>query len=157
MSASLAAKTICFTMPTVRMRATLSLSNSRGWMNVAAPAGNSTPCGRCKKWENGGFDIGDKIATLLASGENNEQNFRRVEIVHDGQMDGYLYEVQVSDPAVDLRPHPESTLAPGEEMLTTRELPVTLLESLLLADSQRQEYQEPLEKSLASKAAENTN
>ncbi len=89
--------------------------------------------------------------------ENNEQNFRRVEIVHDGQMDGYLYEVQVSDPAVDLRPHPESTLAPGEEMLTTRELPVTLLESLLLADSQRQEYQEPLEKSLASKAAENTN
>ncbi|MCC7409938.1 MAG: hypothetical protein IT442_17865 [Phycisphaeraceae bacterium] len=86
--------------------------------------------------------------------ENSGQNLRRIEIVHDGQKNGYLYEVQVSDAATDLRPHPESTLAPGEEMLTTHELSVTLLESLPLANSLRQEYEEPLSGNLASNAAE---
>ncbi|MCC7146620.1 MAG: hypothetical protein IT443_09255 [Phycisphaeraceae bacterium] len=80
----------------------------------------------------------------IQNDEIGNQNLRRVEIVHDGQKDGYLYEIEVPDPSTDLRPHPESTLAPGEEMLTTRELSVTLLESLPLADSLRQEYEEPL-------------
>ncbi|MCC7204041.1 MAG: hypothetical protein IT441_03100 [Phycisphaeraceae bacterium] len=86
--------------------------------------------------------------------ENSEQNLRSIQIEHDGQRDGYLYEVDVSDPDHDLRPHPESTLAPGEEMLTTRDLAVRLLESLPQAGSLRQEYAEPLRKDLASRAVE---
>lgn len=86
--------------------------------------------------------------------EIGEQNLRRIEIVHDGQKDGYLYEVMVTDPRTDLRPHPGSTMAPGEEMLTTRELSATILESLPLADSLRQEYEEPLRRNLACQEAE---
>lgn len=41
---------------------------------------------------------------------------RSVVIEHDGTQGGFLYEVTVADPAADLRPHPESTMAPGEEM-----------------------------------------
>ena len=55
---------------------------------------------------------------------------RTVTIDHDGQLDGYLYRVVVNDPAKNLRPHPESMSAPGEEVLTTRELPVEFLEEL---------------------------
>ena len=55
---------------------------------------------------------------------------RTVTIGHDGELDGYLYRVVVADPAKDLRPHPQSTSAPGEEMLTTRELAVEFLEEL---------------------------
>ena len=76
--------------------------------------------------------------------ETGSQNVRRVRIVHDGQQDGYLYAVAVADPAADLRPHPESTMAPGDEMLTTRELPAQLLEALPVVGSQEQVYEEPL-------------
>jgi hypothetical protein len=46
----------------------------------------------------------------------------RVTIEHDGREHGYLYRVLVEDPARDLVPHPRSTCAPGEEVLTTRDL-----------------------------------
>ncbi len=55
---------------------------------------------------------------------------RRLRIKHDGRKDGYLYRVRVIDPESDLRQHPESTLAPGEEMLTRRDLKVELLREL---------------------------
>ena len=45
---------------------------------------------------------------------------------------GYLYSVSVSAPDTDLRQHPESGFARGEEMLTTRDLPVELIEELPL-------------------------
>ena len=75
--------------------------------------------------------------------ENDEENRREVTIEHDGQRDGHLYEVEVGDPAADLKLHPESTMAPGEEMLTTRELKVRMLEELPAAGSAVQEFAEP--------------
>lgn len=62
--------------------------------------------------------------------ENTDEGWRRVVIQHDGSEAGYLYEVTVGDPAADLKPHAESRMAPGEEMVTTRGLPVRLLEEL---------------------------
>jgi hypothetical protein len=47
---------------------------------------------------------------------------RRVVIDHNGREFGYLYRVVVDDPKQDLEQHPGSGLAPGEEVLTTREL-----------------------------------
>jgi hypothetical protein len=52
---------------------------------------------------------------------------RQVCIEHDGERDGYLYQVRVADPEVDLRQHPGSRMAPGEEMLATRALPLQFL------------------------------
>jgi len=68
----------------------------------------------------------------------------RVVIEHDGRQDGFLYEVEVADPEADLRPHPESTMAPGDEMLTTRELMVRLMEELPAQHASRQEFTEGL-------------
>jgi len=68
--------------------------------------------------------------------DNTETGERCVVISHDGNRAGYLYRVMVADPAGDLEPHPQSTAAAGEEMLTRRELPVTLIEELPL----RREY-----------------
>ena len=53
---------------------------------------------------------------------------RVVRISHDGTRPGYLHVVGVSDPAKDLRQHPGSGFALGEEMLTTRELPLEVIE-----------------------------
>jgi hypothetical protein len=75
--------------------------------------------------------------------ENDETHRRTVTIEHDGKSAGFLYEVAVADPARDLRPHPESTLAPGEEMLTTRPLPLRMLESLRADEPARQEFDDP--------------
>jgi hypothetical protein len=52
---------------------------------------------------------------------------REVAIDHDGARPGYLYRVVVSDPPTDLKQHPTSGFAPGEEMLTTRPLPLELI------------------------------
>lgn len=82
--------------------------------------------------------------------ENDGKNVRRVEITHDGQSDGYLYEVEISAPDEQLRAHPESTMAPGDEMLTTCALPVRLLEAVSSADSRHQVYEEPLHKESAA-------
>lgn len=62
----------------------------------------------------------------------------RVTIRHNGRFDGYLYEVLVADPKTDLRQHPTSGFHPGEEMLTTRVLPLRFIELLPLAGSQVQ-------------------
>lgn len=51
-----------------------------------------------------------------------------VQIEHDGKQNGYVYEALVCNPDTDLTQHPQSGLFPGEEMLTTRELPVRLIE-----------------------------
>ncbi len=48
-------------------------------------------------------------------------------VKHDGAAQGYLYEVLVEDASSDLTQHPESGFFPGEEMLTTRELPLKLV------------------------------
>lgn len=55
---------------------------------------------------------------------------RVVRISHDGTRPGYLHLVDVSDPAEDLRQHPGSGFALGEEMLTTRDLPLGFIEEL---------------------------
>ena len=55
---------------------------------------------------------------------------RRFRIKHKGDKDGYLYRVKVTKPKRDLEQHPGSTLAPGEEMLTTRELALDLVKEL---------------------------
>ncbi len=57
---------------------------------------------------------------------------RTVIIDHDGKLDGYLYKVLVEDPREDMQQHPGSGLALGEEMLTTRDLPVEFIEELPL-------------------------
>jgi GNAT superfamily N-acetyltransferase len=75
--------------------------------------------------------------------ENDETNTRRLEIEGNGRRGGYLYEVEVADPQVDLEPLPGSTMAPGDEMLTTRDLPVRLIEELPQPTG-RQEFIEPL-------------
>jgi hypothetical protein len=62
---------------------------------------------------------------------------RRYRIKHNGNKDGYLYQVKVKQPTRDLEQHPESTLAPGEEMLTTRELVLELLEELPIQRNDR--------------------
>ena len=62
----------------------------------------------------------------IAEGDNR----RRAEIRHDGTQPGYLFEVVVEDPEADLRQHPGSRLASGEELLTTRELALRFLREL---------------------------
>jgi SAM-dependent methyltransferase len=75
--------------------------------------------------------------------ERGEEEIRRtVEIEHNGQREGFLYEVEVTDEATDLRPHPESTMSPGEEMLTTRDLPLRCLAVIPADESVRQEFED---------------
>ena len=62
--------------------------------------------------------------------ENTDENWRRVVIETNGQRDGFLYEVDVTDPDRDLRPVEGSKMAPGDEMETARELPVRLIAEL---------------------------
>lgn len=58
---------------------------------------------------------------------------QRVRITHNGTQAGHLHRVVVEDPAADLRQHPGSTAALGEEMLTTRDLRVEWLQEVPLA------------------------
>lgn len=46
---------------------------------------------------------------------------------HNGTRHGYLHRVLVEDAARDLVQHPDSGFACGEEVLTTRDLPVEFL------------------------------
>ena len=62
--------------------------------------------------------------------EDTDNRRRLVEIRHDGNKPGYLYRVSVGEPSRDLRQHPGSTGAPGEEVLTTRELEIDFIEEL---------------------------
>ncbi|HOS43791.1 MAG TPA: hypothetical protein PK794_08890 [Armatimonadota bacterium] len=58
---------------------------------------------------------------------------RTVSLTHTGTQDGYLYRVLVDDPEADLSQHPTSVMAPGEEMLTRRDLPLEFLCALPMA------------------------
>jgi len=55
---------------------------------------------------------------------------RTTTITHNGQFDGYLYRVLVENPEADLRQHPTSAFAPGEEMLVTRDIALEFLGEL---------------------------
>lgn len=57
---------------------------------------------------------------------------RHVRIRHNGERSGHLHRVMVGNAATDLRQHPGSAGALGEEMLTTRDLPVEWLEDVPL-------------------------
>jgi hypothetical protein len=48
-------------------------------------------------------------------------------IRHNGILDGYLYLIDEPIQAGDVEPHPRTTMAPGDEWLTTRELRLSLL------------------------------
>ena len=48
-------------------------------------------------------------------------------IRHNGLLPGYLYIVDEPVQAGDIEPHPRTTMAPGDEWLTTRELRLCLL------------------------------
>ena len=62
--------------------------------------------------------------------EEPDTSERLISIEHDGTKSGYLYRVVVPDPSEDLKQHPSADGAPGEEVLTTRELPVEFIEEL---------------------------
>jgi hypothetical protein len=66
---------------------------------------------------------------------------RRICIVHNGEMRGYLYRINVIDPARDLVRNPDYRGSPGEEMLTKRELPVEFVCEVPL----REKYEYTLE------------
>ncbi len=48
-------------------------------------------------------------------------------IMHNGTLPGYLYEIAEPVMPEDVKPHPRTTMQPGDEWLTTRPLPVVLL------------------------------
>jgi hypothetical protein len=52
------------------------------------------------------------------------------QIKHNGRMPGYLYIVADEMRPKDVVPHPRTTMAPGDEWLTTRELRLRLLCSI---------------------------
>ena len=62
---------------------------------------------------------------------------RWITIDHNGEHDGYLYKVLVDDPDADLRQHPTSGFAAGEEMLTNRDLPLEFLREVPLDEGRR--------------------
>lgn len=64
--------------------------------------------------------------------EDSGTGVRRIVFTHDGEQDGLLYRVVVTDPGSELEQHPGSKGALGEEMLTTAELPLEFLQNLPL-------------------------
>jgi hypothetical protein len=62
--------------------------------------------------------------------EDADSGQRHVVIKHNGTQPGYVYRVAVGEPSRDLRQHPSATGAPGEEVLTTRELALGFIEKL---------------------------
>ncbi|MCK5131376.1 MAG: hypothetical protein KAR40_04415 [Candidatus Sabulitectum sp.] len=76
------------------------------------------------------------VKVLIEVTENEETGIKTVVLKQDGSRRGYLYRVIVDDPEVDTREDPESVMFPGDEVLTTRELRVELLEEIAL----RSEY-----------------
>jgi hypothetical protein len=68
--------------------------------------------------------------------EIRERGPQRTTIIrHDGAFAGKLYRVLVENPEADLRQHPGSTGALGDEMLTTRDLPLEFLQEVPLRDT----------------------
>jgi len=74
--------------------------------------------------------------------EDEDTETRKFRILHDGIKHGSLYRVIVTDPKADLIQHPDSKGAPGEEMLTTHDLPLEFLEEVPLKEVY--EYSEEL-------------
>lgn len=66
--------------------------------------------------------------------ENENTGKRQYRITHNGIKHGYLHKVIVTDPEIDLIQHPDSKGTPGEEMLTTHDLPLEFLEEVLLKE-----------------------
>jgi hypothetical protein len=73
--------------------------------------------------------------------ESNGQ--RHVTITQNGTKPGFLYRVVVGAPTEDLEQHPSSNAAPGEEMLTTRELRLEFIQELPAQPGY--EFSEPLQ------------
>ncbi|MDF1514986.1 MAG: hypothetical protein P1S60_14340 [Anaerolineae bacterium] len=48
-------------------------------------------------------------------------------ILHNGGMPGYLYQIAECVAPEDVRPHPRTTMRPGDEWLINRPLKVTLI------------------------------
>jgi len=64
--------------------------------------------------------------------ENEETGSKTIMLTQDGTRNGYLYLVILDDPDTDTREDPESVMSPLDEVLTTRELAVELLEEVPL-------------------------
>lgn len=75
---------------------------------------------------------------------DHDTRLRSVAISHNGTVDGFLYRVQVDDPQEDVRPHPTSVMAPGDEMLTCRVLKLILLCPTKAARDQEQLIEETM-------------
>ena len=58
-------------------------------------------------------------------------------IRHNGTVAGWLHVVDESVSADDIYPHPHSTLEPGEEWLTRRDLPLRLIGPVPLTPEER--------------------
>jgi hypothetical protein len=58
-------------------------------------------------------------------------------IEHDGKEPGFLYRVAEEVKPSDVRPHPRSSMEPGKEWLTNRELRVALVAPTEVIDRER--------------------
>ena len=68
--------------------------------------------------------------------EIRERGTQRTTVIrHDGSCAGMLYRVLVEDPERDLRQHLGSTGAVGDEMFTTRDIPLELIQHLPLQET----------------------
>jgi len=57
-------------------------------------------------------------------------------IRHSGTDPGFLYFVEVGTKA-DVIPHPTTTMEPGDEWITTRDLPLSLIEPTVVREEER--------------------
>jgi hypothetical protein len=57
-------------------------------------------------------------------------------IQHNGTAPGFLYQIDEAIRPGDVEPHPRTTMDPGLEWLTTRDLRLTLIEPVELSDGE---------------------
>jgi hypothetical protein len=57
-------------------------------------------------------------------------------IQHTGTVPGYLYEVAEAVTAEDVQPHPRTTMEPGDEWLTSRDLSLRLIGETAVRDDE---------------------
>ncbi len=58
-------------------------------------------------------------------------------IQHNGTAPGFLYQIDEEIRPGDLEPHPRTTMEPGQEWLTTRDLRLSVVERVELTDNER--------------------
>ena len=58
-------------------------------------------------------------------------------IQHNGAAPGFLYQIDEEIRPGDIEPHPRTTMEPGQEWLTTRDLRLSLVERVELTDNER--------------------